>query len=216
MKKNNHQAAVKTGSVEQQALKCLETNNGSTVESLYSTLKANMPNLTETEVTDLVWRLAEEDRVDLEDVPPASDSIRKYVRIWDRNLWFYAAVVTSLATVLVIYALPTDFPLVAFRWILGSVFVLFIPGYVTVEALFPKGRELDGIERFALSVGLSLALVPLIGLLLNYTPWGIRLTPIVVSLVLFTLGVAVVGVARRFKLAAERFELEKSGMGEAS
>jgi len=87
--------------------------------------------------------------------------------------------------------------------------VLFIPGYVTVEALFPKGREMDGIERFALSVGLSLALVPLIGLLLNYTPWGIRLTPIVLSLVVFTVGVAGVGAGRRFKLALERFELKR-------
>ena len=161
MKKNNHQAAVNAGSVEQQALKCLEKNNGSTVETLFGALKANMPNLTETEVTDLVWRLAEEDRVDLEDVPPASNSVREYLRLWDRNLWFYLSVAASLMTVLVVYALPTDLPLVAIRWILGSVFVLFIPGYVTVEALFPKGRELDGIERFALSVGLSLALVPL-------------------------------------------------------
>jgi len=216
LKKNNHQAPVQIGSVEQQALSCIEKNNGLTVQSLFGALKLKVPTLTETEATDLVWRLAEEGRVDLEDVPPASNSIQTYLRIWDRNLWFYLSVAASLMTVLVVYALPTDLPLVAFRWILGSVFVLFIPGYVTVEALFPKGRELDGIERFALSVGLSLALVPLIGLLLNYTPWGIRLTPIVVSLVLFTVGVAVVGVARRFKLAAERFELEKSGMGEAS
>lgn len=46
-------------------------------------------------------------------------------------------------------------------------FVLFIPKYVTVEALFPRGRELDLIERFPLSVGLSMAFVPLVGLLLN-------------------------------------------------
>jgi uncharacterized membrane protein len=49
--------------------------------------------------------------------------------------------------------------------------VLFIPGYVTAELLFPKGRELDTIEGFGLSVGWSLALVPLVGLLLNFTPW---------------------------------------------
>jgi uncharacterized membrane protein len=106
--------------------------------------------------------------------------------------------------VLVIYAVPPDFPFVALRWVLGSVFVLFIPGYVAVEALFPKGRELDSIERFALSVGLSLALVPLVGLLLNYTPWGIRLTPIVISLVILTVGLAVIAFARRYRLSVER------------
>jgi len=38
------------------------------------------------------------------------------------------------------------------------------------------------VNRHHQSVGLSLAVVPLIGLILNYLPWGIRLGPIVVSL----------------------------------
>jgi hypothetical protein len=205
--KNSHQTPPQQ-TVEQQALSLLERGGGSTVESLFGKLKSKTPTLTEAEFTDLLWRLSEENRVELEDTPPATKTIREYLRLWDRNLWFYGAVSTALVTTVAIYTLPTDLPLVAVRWVLGAVFVLFVPGYVTVEALFPKGRELDGIERFALSVGLSLALVPLIGLLLNYTPWGIRLTPIVISLVVFTIGVACVGVARRFKVAAERFELE--------
>ncbi|HJJ86646.1 MAG TPA: DUF1616 domain-containing protein, partial [Methanocorpusculum sp.] len=48
--------------------------------------------------------------------------------------------------------------------------ILFIPGYVLIAALFPEKKSIDGIERFALSVGLSIAVVPLIGLVLNYTP----------------------------------------------
>jgi uncharacterized membrane protein len=190
-------------------LSLLEKRSGSTVESIFGALQPRIPGLTEEEFTNLVWELAEKDRVELEDLPPATRSIREYMRLWDRNLWFYAAVSTALATTLAIYTLPATLPLIAVRWVLGAIFVLFIPGYVTVEALFPKGRELDGIERFALSVGLSLALVPLIGLLLNYTPWGIRLDPIVTSLVAFTIVVAALGVARRFRFAAERFEQEK-------
>jgi uncharacterized membrane protein len=87
------------------------------------------------------------------------------------------------------------------QWILGSILVLFIPGYVALEALFPKGRELDGVERFAFSVGLSLALVPLVVLLLNYTPWGIRLAPIVGSLTTLTIGLALVALGRRFVIS---------------
>jgi hypothetical protein len=209
LKKNNHTPSPQPPTVEQQALTYLQKNGDTTVASLYNALKPMNPTLTETEVTSLAWRLADEDRVNLQDVPPASNSLQEYVRLWDRNLWFYLSVAASLLTVLVAFEIPTNSPLVIARYILGSVFVLFIPGYVTVEALFPKGREMDGIERFALSVGLSLALVPLIGLLLNYTPWGIRLTPIVLSLVIFTVGVAAVGVVRRFRLSQERFELEQ-------
>jgi len=65
--------------------------------------------------------------------------------------------------------------------------VLFLPGYALIAALFPSKNDLDGIERLALSFGLSIAVVPLIGLGLNFTPFGIRLVPIIVSLSVFTL-----------------------------
>ena len=170
---------------------------------LLDALRAKNSSLTDTEVADLVWRLAERGQVDVEDVPPQVRSLREYLGLWERNVWFYASVTASLMTVLAIYTLPSELPLVVVRWVLGSVFVLFLPGYVTVEALFPKGRDLDGVERFALSVGLSLALVPLVGLFLNYAPWGIRLTPIVISLTIITLGLAGVGVGRQYGISAE-------------
>jgi len=192
-----------TKSLDDQALDHLRKNGTTTVPALLDALRAKNSSLTDTEVTDLVWRLTEQGQVEVEDVPPQVGSLREYLGLWERNVWFYASVAISLVTVLVIYTLSSELPLVAVRWVLGSVFVLFLPGYVTVEALFPKGRDLDGIERFALSVGLSLALVPLVGLLLNYTPWGIRLTPIVISLTILTLGLAGVGVGRRYGISAE-------------
>jgi len=39
--------------------------------------------------------------------------------------------------------------------VLGSVFVLFLPGYVTAGTLFPGSRDLNEIECFALSIGLE-------------------------------------------------------------
>lgn len=81
--------------------------------------------------------------------------------------------------------------------------VLFIPGYCLIAALFPSKSDLDGIERTALSFGLSIAVVPLIGLGLNYTPWGIRLDPIVISLVIFTVSMLVIALFRRASLPPE-------------
>ena len=194
-------------SLDEQALRYLEKNASASVQELHDALSVRNPSLAQVEVTDLVHRLAEQDKVNLEDVPPITKSLREYLRLWERNLWLYASLGISLATVLVIYAVPSESPLVILRWVLGSVFVLFIPGYVTVEALFPRGRELDSIERFALSVGLSLALVPLVGLALNYTPWGIRLNPIVVSLIILTVGLAIIALAREYRISAERSEI---------
>lgn len=78
-------------------------------------------------------------------------------------------------------------------------FVLFFPGYVFITALFPNRKELDNLERLALSFGLSIAIVPLIGLGLNYTPWGIRLIPILVSLTIFNIAFSIIAIYRRAK-----------------
>jgi len=75
---------------------------------------------------------------------------------------------------------------------MGLPFILFIPGYVLVFTLFP-GKGISIAERIALSFGLSIAVVPLIGLGLNYTPWGINMEPIVACLISFVMAMAVIG-----------------------
>ncbi len=74
----------------------------------------------------------------------------------------------------------------SFRIIIALPVVIFIPGYCLTAALFPGRQDIDGIERIALSIGLSIMVVPLIGLWLNYTIWGIRLIPIMITLIIFT------------------------------
>jgi len=105
------------------------------------------------------------------------------------------------------------FPLVAFtsgilRIVFGLCLVLFFPGYTLLSVLFPKKGDLGGIERVALSFGLSIAVVPLIGLILNYTPWGIRLYPILISITLFILITSVLAWLRERRSAVEeRFKV---------
>ena len=102
-------------------------------------------------------------------------------------------------------ALFTTGPL---RIVLGLPFLLFSPGYALIAALFPKKGSLDGIERIALSFGLSIAVVPLIGLILNYTPWGIRLHPILASITAFVLAMCGIAWYRRKGLPEhERFRV---------
>jgi len=91
-----------------------------------------------------------------------------------------------------------------FRIIVALPVVLFIPGYCLIAALFPTGRDIDGIERFALSMGLSIIVVSLIGLALNFTPWGIQLTPVVISLVIFTVILVQIAQYRRFSEPEEK------------
>jgi uncharacterized membrane protein len=86
------------------------------------------------------------------------------------------------------------------RLALGLPMVLFLPGYTTIAVLFPSKSNLDGVERIALSFGLSIAVVPFIEFGLNYTPWGIRLLPILIILSVFTLFMCWLAYLRRKKL----------------
>lgn len=72
-------------------------------------------------------------------------------------------------------------PLAVVRIALGIPFVLFVPGYALQAALFPRQDELAGVERLALSFGLSVAVVPPLALILDALPWGLRLWPIVIG-----------------------------------
>ncbi|GAH60338.1 unnamed protein product, partial [marine sediment metagenome] len=95
------------------------------------------------------------------------------------------------------------------RIVLGLPFVLFFPGYVLMAVLFPKREGLGGIERVALSFGMSIAVVPLIGLILNYTWWGITLEPTLYSIASFIFVVSIIAWVRRRRLPEEeRFNIE--------
>lgn len=52
------------------------------------------------------------------------------------------------------------------RALIALPLVLFVPGYAWSRVLFREG-EVDGIERVVLSIGLSIALVPLAIFFLN-------------------------------------------------
>lgn len=90
------------------------------------------------------------------------------------------------------------------RVVLGLPFVLFFPGYTLIAALFPAGDELNGIERVALSFGLSIVMVPPLGLILNYTPWGIRLYPILMTLLVCIILLSIIAIYRRKKISFEK------------
>jgi len=93
------------------------------------------------------------------------------------------------------------------RVVLGAAFVAFFPGYVLLAALFPARHRMDGVERIVMSFLLSIAVTPLIGLVLNFTPWGIKIGAIVAAVASFVLVAAIIALLRRRALPEEeRFD----------
>ncbi|RLF11777.1 MAG: hypothetical protein DRJ62_03255 [Thermoprotei archaeon] len=115
-----------------------------------------------------------------------------------RCTWFWLLTFIVILTILTIYVFPQITPFIYLRYALGSIFVLYLPGASLIELLYPKEHDLSQLERVALSMGLSLALVPLTGLALNYTPWGIRLDPVVAALSVLTVTLALGAAFRKY------------------
>jgi len=98
---------------------------------------------------------------------------------------------------------------VALRLIFGLPLVVFIPGYALVTTLFPSSEALDGLERIALGFGLSLAIIPLMALGIEFSPWKLTLGPIAGSLLALSVLLTLVAIWRRHRLSKDlRFVAE--------
>jgi uncharacterized membrane protein len=112
------------------------------------------------------------------------------------------ALVTAASAAVVGLAGPPD----AVRVPLMLPLALFSPGYCLTAALYPRRDDLEPLERLGLSFGLSLAALPLIGLALNYSPWGVRWEPLLAFVALLAFLACALGLLhRRLVPAAERF-----------
>ena len=131
-----------------------------------------------------------------------------------------AVLVLTLTTVSL--ALVPGFRAQGARIVVGVVFVLFAPGYAFVAALFPErarateneagrpvtSRDIGGVERLTLSLGMSIAIVPLFSLGLNLSPLPFDLESVLAVLGVFTATASLVAVKRRHALAdARRFRV---------
>lgn len=102
--------------------------------------------------------------------------------------------------------LVLDVTVTPIRVALALPLVLLLPGYAFVSALFPEPPAEDGggfgtLERIALSVALSLAIVSMIAYVANFSPYGITVLPIAVAVVAWTVSFSLLALLRRARRA---------------
>ena len=123
-----------------------------------------------------------------------------------RGLWIAAALGAACALLLVVPGIPQLLSALG-----AAALVLALPGYAVTRALFP-GRTLDAAEQAAMTVGLSISLAIVAGLILNVLPWG--LTESTWGWLLGGLTLAACGVAWqrvRARIVATRSDLDSRG-----
>ncbi len=207
------QKAQAQDELDQQIIRTVETAKPETVEQLVTQIQKANPNISKQQILNRIISLQQTDKIKLtpQQQTQTPQSLTSYLGS-RQALWYWLTIALAIATAAAAFTIPEDaYPLVYARYVLGTIFIIWLPGYAFIKALFPqhlpfaKGlshtletseKNIDTIETIALSIGMSLALVPIIGLMLNYTPWGIRLTPIVLSLLALTTIFATAAIIR--------------------
>jgi len=177
-----------------------------TADQLAKEIHEQFPTITEKVIVEALLELQNEGKLQFEPKHALPHNLIPFLRT-NAALWYWVTFAIAIAAAVSVFVVPEGaYPFVVLRYVLGSVFILWLPGYTFIKALFPRelplktnDRNLDLIERAVLSLGMSLALVPIVGLLLNYTPWGIRLAPITLSLTALTLTFATTAVFRDYQ-----------------
>ncbi len=128
--------------------------------------------------------------------------MKRFVNQYPDVLSIYAGMFVLLGVIGIEAAVHTQF-LLFLRIPLAVAFVLFVPGYLLTTLFFPRKGGIGGYERVALSIALSVAVVPAQALLLSYLNFARDLTNILIVNSLTVIVFSLPAVWRRNRVSPE-------------
>ena len=205
----------KTDQLTQTILRIVDEKNPQTVNEVVSFVQEKGLWSGE-EIVVTIIKLQAESKIRLSSPSlPVHLNLLSYVQS-NQALWYRATIAISIFTIVSAFLIREDFyPWNYIRNVLGLIFVLWLPGYTFTKALFPANApktetstNLSRVDRIALSIIMSMALVALIGSVLNFTPWGINIITIILSLLAFSLVFATAGFVREYTFRGKEQRLQ--------
>lgn len=112
------------------------------------------------------------------------------------SIWFWELAVAIIVSLGLVFA--SSGLALYLRYVFGSLLVLFLPGYSLIGFIYFKKDELDYLTRMSVSFVMSLAITTLVGLVLNFTPFGITLLPVTLSIAAVTVGLLFLTALRKY------------------
>jgi hypothetical protein len=151
-------------------LETIEKEQPKNVEVLADVVCTKSTAFSKSSVIKTIQKLEEKGKIDLidEDVP------KKGQRLW-------ITISLTVITNILVFLISEQSVLLPLRWVAGYLFCFFVPGYSAINLLFPK-KELNAVEKLILSIAMSLAILPLVGLLVNFVTGSLALPFIMISL----------------------------------
>jgi hypothetical protein len=189
-------------SIKDIIIKTINQQKPQTIRQLVDLIQETT-NLSKKDISRALNQLETEGKIQFNENPDNIASFGTSLFSFE-SAWYWTIIAIALVTTLTVFTIPPDlYPLSYIRNFLGLIFVLFLPGYSLVKAIFQQkvpikasSESFENIERLVLSIAISIALAPMVGLILYYTPIGISLAPITLSLLAVTVLFASVAFAQ--------------------
>jgi putative Mn2+ efflux pump MntP len=193
---------LESDEIKETILEFVKTERPQSTKQLIAVLKEKLM-LPEAKITKFVLELQAEGTIKLK-----NPSMQFYKSKSKGILWYQLTFsIGAIAALLALLVPENLYPWIYVRNFFGIIFILFLPGFSFIKAIFPNnfpnykfGQDLQTIEWIALSVGLSIALVSTTGLVLYYVFSGINLSTTVIVLFVITSVCATIGMSRQQKM----------------
>ena len=185
-------------------LKVIKESKPQSVEQLKNMLLESI-SLTEKEIVEFVLKMQSEGIIRLQDPPRQSLNFANYLKTGG-TIWYWLIIAVGTTTLILSFTISESvYPWVYAKNLLSYVFILFLPGFAFMKALFLNNLSqktfmgnLETLQRLTLSIVMSIILVSIVGLLLFYSPSGLNLTTILLSLFMLTSVFATVALVREY------------------
>jgi len=198
--------------IERMVLDIIQRQNLTKVGDVVANLQKFDKFLTTEEIHDAAKRLERRGEINLSEEKLSPSFLRNLGDI-EGNAPFWISILGCIGVIVASFVLPQDDYWLGARQVAIAVFLFVIPGYAATNALIARNR-LSYVERIAVSVGLSLATVALVGIILAYGIAGIGQEPIVVSLTAVVSVLALVAAYKDFKRRHKASALHRRFLGE--
>jgi len=106
-----------------------------------------------------------------------------------KNIYIYSLIIAVITWISLVIPFQDNRIIHSFRIIFGSIFILFLPGFFLTLNFFKK-KEIDFLERWALSFALSISIVPLLSFYLNLI--GLKINEL--SIFIITLWIIILNI----------------------
>lgn len=189
--------------IEQYIFKILKNNSIGTTKELIQLVKQEY-TLSEKKIISVIICLEKQNRIHFKPQFNLKKSFKNYL-FSSNALWFWLIITSILATALA-FALISDESYLLFhiRMIIRSIFIIIIPGFAFMKMLnlhkvkLANSNVFTNLLSILFIIVMSIIIVAIDGLILNYSPWGVGLVSITISLYFLTIIFGFVGVFREY------------------